>query len=203
VIISHSKKIVFLEIPKTASMSLRALILKSGFFDESVDKVFGQHTKISHAVDHGILTKAQASEYAVYAFIRNPFDRVLSAWNHDAKANREEVELKADSRAALERHIITGDFIRSPILKHPQTDMYEDEYNVMPLLYEQYDNELRRVFVLYDIPLPSIPNVNVRRTSESIITRENILNEDIRRFIKHKYRNDFAVWNKLNLEKNL
>ena len=176
-IVSNSKKVIFLEVPKTGSMSLSSLIKSSDFFNENQDTVYGQHTLISEAISEGVLNY-DIKDYKIYAFIRNPLDRVLSAWYHDFLRFRNETikELTLQELRLEFDKSIHHNFIGSLILKKDQSMFYEDGYNIELLVFENYIEEISKVFKEYDLNMPKIPVKNVRRNKQSLVTVDNMLN---------------------------
>lgn len=196
-IISHSKNVIFLETPKTGSMSFSSMIRFSEFYNPTSDILYGQHTLISQAIADKHITKEQANSYCIYAFVRNPWDRFVSAWNHD---RRMPIVMSSATKDNLTELIFEGKIFHSWILNQPQTYMFENEYNIQPLLYEDYNNEVRRVFNTHGVADPAIANINIRRTSPDQLTTQMLVNEESRRYIEHRYAEDFALWNKTKKE---
>jgi len=74
-IISHSKKIVFFHMYKVAGKSITSLLQENG--GEMHWEISGQHTSCREALEHNKY-KALIKEYYTFAFVRNPWDWVLS-----------------------------------------------------------------------------------------------------------------------------
>ena len=189
-IILHSKKVIFLETPKTGSMSLAEAVKRQLLTKD--DRVFGQHTTIEKALRDNVITEEQADEYSIYAFIRNPWDRTTSAFNHLYGENE-------NKRIFASNQLKDHSFLGNGILSRPQYEMYSQEFGTELLLFEDYDNEINRVVNKHWGFNLVTQSINVRRTVENYIP-PSIFDYQTRKFIKAKYRKDFNLWNNTKLK---
>jgi hypothetical protein len=89
--ISHAKKIIFLAIPKTGSVSIRDSLIKH--IGQS-DRLIGDLGNNDHHVHPGAIqmalkrskTSLDWSEYFKFAFVRNPWAREVSVYNYRIKS---------------------------------------------------------------------------------------------------------------------
>lgn len=99
-IISHTKKYIFLRTRKTASSSIE-LALFEKHFDINKDLLYtGQRMPIPKKYSKGKLPHCTAirakslipldqwNSYFKFAFVRNPFDLFVSAYNYECKINK-------------------------------------------------------------------------------------------------------------------
>ena len=89
--LSKKHKLLFVAVPRTASNSVQQAILDSDITDES-DVVYSltnpitaktikaYHTFPSALIKTGVLTAEELSEYTAFGFIREPFERWVSAF---------------------------------------------------------------------------------------------------------------------------
>jgi hypothetical protein len=128
-IISDSRKFVFVAIPKTGTHSVRRA-LRPHMSDEDMEQVrlFEEkkfpipelanlrHGHISLAQLKPFLEPAKFDSYFKFAFVRNPFDRFVS---YCAFMTRKGGEFEKDPRAVM-WHILTAPGPRAHILFQPQ-----------------------------------------------------------------------------------
>jgi chondroitin 4-sulfotransferase 11 len=82
--ISHKKKFVYIHIPKTAGMSLRA------FFRPYKDDV---RLSMGHPYYYEYLKIFEIQDYYNFACVRNPFDRLVSAFLYIKKSRKTKGEV--------------------------------------------------------------------------------------------------------------
>jgi hypothetical protein len=145
VIISHQHKYIFFAVPKTATHSIRdALRLSKGIEDWEQQMLFGSqslpidgiakigHGHISAREIEPVLAPDQWEQYFKFAFVRNPFDRFVSAC---AFLNRHNPQFKQRPNEWMKVAMSRAQF-RQRVLIRPQ---YEQLINV--------DDELALDFV--------------------------------------------------------
>lgn len=88
---SHDKKALFIHIPRTGGSSVEvSLAIPPTERDPSrkdTKNLFGpsthgylQHYTLSQLIDERLLNEQQRSDYVVFSFVRNPWDRLVSAY---------------------------------------------------------------------------------------------------------------------------
>jgi len=129
-IISDSRKFIFVAIPKTGTHSVRRA-LRPHMGDEDMEQVrlFGEkklpipelanlrHGHISLAQLRPFIDPAKFETYFKFAFVRNPFDRFVS---YCAFMTRERGEFEKDPKAVM-WHMLTSPQPRAHILFQPQS----------------------------------------------------------------------------------
>jgi len=83
-IISHKKKFILLMVPKCASMSMR-MSLNDINDEKNLPKKHNGRLKHHANVN---LIDFNYSDYFVAAFVRNPFDRIVSSYNHLVRTSK-------------------------------------------------------------------------------------------------------------------
>lgn len=83
-LISHIHKIVFIAVPKTASVAIRDSLEEYIETPASMDynSPFYLHNTAKSLKQYFIKNKWNWDEYFKFAFVRNPWDRVVSAYNY-------------------------------------------------------------------------------------------------------------------------
>ena len=117
------------------------------------DWIRGSHWTPTQAVSMGLLTIEQLREYDVYAFLREPKDRAISAYcwsnGHDP------------SPAAMRRDVHAGNFWGIAGVRQVEYFKVAGEQVVEPLDFGDYDNELRRMIAgLGGYEFTEIPVIN-------------------------------------------
>ena len=88
-LISREKKWIFIMVPSTGCTATgEALIKKFGaefipkktIFANSKPVLHKKHNSIKDLLDHGLISKSELRSYLVFATVRNPFDRIVTAY---------------------------------------------------------------------------------------------------------------------------
>jgi len=81
-LVSHKHKFVFISIPKTGSTSLRNTLSEYGdvFSNSDADSAEYVHIKAQELKKHFIKNKWNWDEYFKFAFVRNPWDSIVSQY---------------------------------------------------------------------------------------------------------------------------
>ena len=185
-IISHSRKFIFLRNAKTGSTTAEVLLRLSGAFDPSVDILTGtaewalpphnvpdrgpekmnwHHATPQQLIDCGALTLEQLREYDCWAFVRDVRGRFISGCIHlSRQANSERWKHGVQPHKFLEnfkskRYLYSAE----EIVGRDQREWFfvGDEQVVQPLVFDNYDQELH--FLLDRVggyQYPEIPKLN-------------------------------------------
>ena len=98
--ISHSKKFIFIHIPKTGGSSIE-IVLKE-FINENCN-IMGENTYFYPDIKHYTATELlnrygenKFNDYLKFCVIRNPWDRLLSLyyWGHKKKYDKKTIHRK-------------------------------------------------------------------------------------------------------------
>ena len=90
--ISHKRKFVFIAITKTASSSIRKVISKDNYIDlfpGDLEENVSPHVTASELKKIFIKMNWDWNEYFKFAFVRNPWDRIVSQWAFQLKHIKE------------------------------------------------------------------------------------------------------------------
>jgi len=198
-IISHSKKFIFLRPTKTGSTTADVLLRLSGAFDpeqdvfcqtkewelppRNVPNVEENSIQVAHAtpqrlIDWGMVTLEQLREYDCYAFLRPVESRFVAGylhcmrggyWGKEGKAGYQPTQFMERWRNRMEN------FTPQDLLGTNQIDWFfvDGEQVVTPLDFMNYQTELRRLIDLVGgYQFPEIPRLN-RAPQHRIVQNEN------------------------------
>ena len=174
-IISESRKFIFVAIPKTGTHSVRRA-LRPHMSEDDIEQVrlFEEkkfpipelanlrHGHISLAQLRPFLDPAKFESFFKFAFVRNPFDRFVS---YCAFMTRKGGEFEKDPRGIM-RHILAAPGPRSHILFQPQSSfvtgsdgkLLTDYIGSVEQMQGSYDEICDRI---------GIPRSELQRTNES------------------------------------
>ena len=161
--ISHSKKCIYIHIPKTGGYS--------------VCKALNKPLEIGHRFLEDY-PKENTANYFKFAFVRNPWDRFVSAYfylkeggrnlGHD-RHGQQIVNRFSDFRSFVANfHSVKKDFKSLHFL--PQVNWTHDKQGNMQLdfvgRYENFQDDFNKVCKILDIPNLKIPHWNVSAHNE-------------------------------------
>lgn len=186
-IVSHSRKFVFLRVTKTGSTTAQILLRLGVHWDYERDhlssapgwdmagvnlppdpdplSITWRHADLESLVDKGVLTEEQVYEYDVYAFIRSPYERFVSGYFHtNVRGDWGPAGLTAEQFLQRKKQYPgKPEYFTHQIVGRPQHlwFQYKGDYIVKPLCFDNYDEELR--FLLDrcgGYQFPEIPLIN-------------------------------------------
>jgi len=215
-IISHRLKFAFFRVPKTGTTTAQFFLRCSGAFDEEDilsgmgehgfaptdgllteprDIVTQAHYTPAQAVEHGLITLEQLREYKTVSFIRNPYDRQLSAYIHGVGIVCDPTYIKR----------LIKDAPRRGILQAQQSDWFyiDGELVVEPMLFNDYESHLRELLAYVGgIDFPIIPPMNARNAAKKEYTMEEWMNPEFMAFIEDKYARDIELYEDTKWQRN-
>jgi hypothetical protein len=158
--ISEKYKLIFLEVPRTASNSISEALTRIDPYSPTVkrrreiDAMDGYH-------DFGLPDEVE-KHYVIFATHRNPYDRLWSFWKHRHRWGNPEifksvswpryVEWACDPSAAPE---ITGAMLELPI-----SEMFDCDRVTYWLKFESLRTSFIKIASDCDLPLPKLPWLN-------------------------------------------
>jgi hypothetical protein len=83
--ISHKHKCIFIHVPKTGGSSIEQIL----GYQRTKEEIYGwddaigvplQHASAQQLLDHDLVDRETFDRYFKFAFVRNPFDLVVSEW---------------------------------------------------------------------------------------------------------------------------
>lgn len=132
-LIHHKRKIIFLHIPKTAGTYISTHLIKNYEFNEFhltlKDKdshIKGRLYNTYRENNLGVLQVAQRcpelldliemkdkdwSEYRIFCFVRNPYERLVSAWNYVQQYKKEEEKISFENFLSQKDKCSFNDFV--------------------------------------------------------------------------------------------
>ena len=191
-IISDTHKFIFHHVPKTGGSSITAAIApycKNYQGVMPLDEthgwqfVFHQPYYMHHAVR--LLEPGDIPEgYFSFAFVRNPFAAVVSAW--DSKMNFDEF---------VEEKIFTA---LEPVARWTQFDYLTDEKDGTMLVdfigrYEKLAEDFYKVITMIGLPLMMLPKRNITKNKLHDNYRE-YYSPVSRRIVEEKYKKDLEFF---------
>lgn len=172
-IISHKHRYIFIAIPKTGTHAIRRALRKTmGDEDEEQVGLF-EKSQLGHpalaALGHGHITAVQASthleeavwkNYFKFAFVRNPFDRLVSyAYFFYGK----EPLMKSHPTLHMKRMLLFPEKERT-LWFRPQVDFVLDSYGALAIDFvgktEKIQTDFDRVCDRIGLPYQKLERVN-------------------------------------------
>jgi hypothetical protein len=179
-LLSHSKKFVTIDIPKTGTRSLRETLLESGFVD-FVGSHLGDRKKIWQHSEAKYIKKVfdesnlDWDSYYKYTVVRNPWDKYVSGINYSFESFNRRGLFKTKSKMKQE----FCDFLKRTRNFTTQKDYITDEHG--EIIVDQVSNfdNLQQEFDGF------CSNVNIKKTklkhsnlSEKMVTKECLFNQE-------------------------
>jgi hypothetical protein len=206
-IICDKEKFIFIHIPKNSGTTMTELLQKTYedtkllMFCErdginiGIDKMHLYHKVIDKFIPKNILDK-----YIKFCIIRNPYDKLYSAWNfikerHGYNDVNDFIKYKLDENFIYGNEIIPGD---ARVHYRPQyTFVYDEQNNKFVdfiIRYENLNEDISKLNKKYNLHIPLYDNGN---TQKNYI---NFYNKDSINKINNLYKKDFILLNYEMLE---
>jgi hypothetical protein len=119
------------------------------------------HATPKDAIKFGLITREQLRDYRCFAYLRDPLERHLSAFTHSVGVTPSLDMYKQSVQAGNSRYRTEGQILMRP------AQMYffiEDEQVLQPLLFDRFEEELRRLIRLVGgYEFQEIPHLNMGR----------------------------------------
>lgn len=191
------KGISIFTIPRNASTSIKSAVLEGIGFDYQKDKEAHQHLKLKQLADGWRRTQFKGiNVYAV--FLRNPFDRLVSAWV-DGVLNYKEIITPQFEKLGYQHGMTFHEFLEQCKRKrdnHPYTKSQQfffpkqDEVNFWGTV-ENLVNDWRRLKNLERGNFGKLPLLNRNARARDWRAYYNQESYDL---VKELYRADLALW---------
>lgn len=147
------------------------------------------HITPADAVRFHFITKQQLKEYKCFAFLREPYDRHLSAY-----AYRMGVMLIPEQyKKAVKEHQFSGE----NLLFKPVTEYFfvDGEQVCEPLMFSDYANELRRcVAAVNGYNFAEIPRLNASKGRAAGYSEDAFYDDEVRAILKEELAQDLAFY---------
>lgn len=150
------------------------------------------HLTPEEAISEGYITQAQLEQYSVFACVRNPVDRYVSAFRH---SNRKFPD-PSMFIVAVNANATFG------ILTRPTVEyVYSNGVRVCDVLdFDNFQTELRRMLATVGADIfPLIPSLNVRRGPfmNANPTNESYWTPDLKTTMRENNTEDVALYNSM------
>lgn len=170
--ICHQYRCLFVHVPKTAGMSVeqfflarlglswarRAPLLLGGNDDPARGPPRLEHMRAAEYLRHGYVSRQQFDAYFKFAFVRNPWDRLVSEYKYRG------YPVKIDFKTYLFKHFPSPGWTDLHTHVVPQYDFLHDESGrlLVDLVgrYENLQEDFDRVCARLGIPAAPLPRVN-------------------------------------------
>ena len=191
-LVSDSHKFVFHHVPKTAGSSITAALAPfcnrwKGVLPEEIHGWQVQFHRIWMHTQLGIIKSAGEllAEYFSFAFVRNPYEVVVSAWDFE--------KIK-DFDIYVEQQIFTGLQICA---RRSQYDHLSDEEGNLLVnfigRYENFAEDFYKIIEAIEVPLMLIPKRNIRKERKTQDYRKYYTPLS-REIVEKKYKKDLEFF---------
>ena len=203
-IISHTLKLIYIHIPKTSGTKMCDCISNISFDCENINefeldiknKTTIARTHLYNTIIKRYIPTKYFDTYNKITIVRNPYNRVYSAWNFFIKENMDYNDINKFIKDNLSYNYIFGMdkyFDLSKILFRPQYVFIYDnngkKYVDYILKYEQLNNEISRLNNMLNIKIPLYANKNTETNYIEFFNNESI------EIINTLYEKDFQYFN--------
>ena len=202
-IVSHKHKFIFFAVPKTATHAIRtALRQHLGGDDWEQQTLFGKqylpfpelaalnHGHISADQLRSFLPVATWDAYFKFGFVRNPFDRFVSACFF---LNRKTSNFEADARSFM-RDALERPRFRARMLIRPQAHFLTDAHGRLAIdqvgRYESLQSSFDHICSRIGIPVQSLAAKNVSQHG----TFDHYYDVELREKVAEFYRDDLRLF---------
>lgn len=217
--IIEKEKLILLLPPKTASNSLRKLLIDSGFrFRPPLRKVDYPiyHLTLSEICYVYNIPMDQLSNYKIIQIVRNPYDRFISAWFHQMDILNKEMSLdNLIDKLNQNIHLLpveTDSFYENfyGSIKHKEksfaignwgglrfyfSQTYWNDLNAKVYYFklEELTKDISPLSKLINFQLTNLPKIKVNSSTRTNF--ENYLNENQKKQIQRLFSDDFKILN--------
>lgn len=193
--IDHEQMFVFVQIPKTGGTSIADLLshnpMPRGW--DVVAKKYRQHFTIPELIENKCLTIEQSDFYFKFAFVRNPWDRLVSEYMyrkrvHSGKAFHISLkEMLITKWTTRQRHLSIKQHIR------PQYEyVYDNDVQCVDFVgrFENLQEDFNIICDKIGIPRQQLPHKNI--TEHKHYTE--YYDEETKSIVAKKYRKDIEYF---------
>jgi len=201
-IICETKKFVFIHIPKNSGTSMTKELQKTYKNTQllinverygvniGIDKMHLYYDVIDKFISKNILCN-----YFKFCIIRNPYNKLYSAWNFIKKRHgyndvNDFIKYKLDEEFIYGKEFIPGD---ARVHYRPQfTFVYNNDDNIFVdfvIRYENLNEDICKMNEKYDLNVPLYENENIKKSYINFLNKESITK------INYLYKKDFELFN--------
>tara|TARA_X000000950_G_scaffold243548_1_gene299092 strand:+ start:1895 stop:2491 length:597 start_codon:yes stop_codon:yes gene_type:complete len=161
--ISHKHKAIFVHVPKTAGSSMRVYLRKRGFGSVEYHAPDGSNDDITGVYVNGTSWRIKRNlenewdKYFKFAFIRNPWDRMVSCWKNRAIKYEDFGKFLKDYPYPQSNHNLIWHTL--PQLNH-MTDLNGNNMMNYVGKFENLDQDLNTICKKLGIEYSPLPHIN-------------------------------------------
>lgn len=185
-IISHTKKFIFIEIQKTASTSLGGWIINN-LKESDVQRFIQRDKKYKHCWRHCTLKDVKLdfgniSNYYKSCIVRNPWGRVLSYFFYCKK------HLGLDPDVSFKEFLVSGEY-----KLRPQTDFLDDEYKFDFIgKFENLEKDSK--IICEKLKMTEFPAKKRHLLSSNKFHYAHYYNDETKKIVEEKYASDIEYF---------
>lgn len=201
-IISDKNKFVFIHIPKNSGTAMTKELQKT--YENTKLLKLCERDGINIGIDkmhlyydviYQFISKNVLDNYFKFCIIRNPYNKLYSAWNFIKKRHgynnvNDFIKYKLNEEFIYGKELIPGD---ARVHYRPQfTFVYDNEGNKFAnfiIRYENLNEDISEMNKKYDLNIPLYDNGNTQKSYINLLNKESILK------INSLYEKDFKLFN--------
>ena len=179
--INHKHKFIFIHIPKNAGTSIRNSFNIKGYDKKVVSKRY-PHSTCSEIKQY--CGEKVWNEYYKFAFIRNPFDRLVSFYHfHKSDQYKHKIGRERAFNQSFKEWVMD---INDLNVTHSQSYYLDEEINFIGR-YENLQNDFNNVCNSINIPKYTLPHFNKSQHKGW----QHYYDDNLQDFVYNRYRLDF------------
>jgi hypothetical protein len=179
--INHKHKFIFIHIPKNAGTSIRNSFNIKGYDKKVVSKRY-PHSTCSEIKQY--CGEKVWNEYYKFAFIRNPFDRLVSFYHfHKSDQYKHKIGRERAFNQSFKEWVMD---INDLNVTHSQSYYLDEEINFIGR-YENLQNDFNKVCKATKIAEYTLPHYNKSEHKGW----QHYYDDDLQDFVYNRYRLDF------------
>ena len=200
-LICDKKKIIFIHIPKNSGMEMSSTIQK--IYPESKILMFVERKGPNIGIDQmhlynevidTFISKDILDTYIKFCIIRNPYNRLYSAWNllknrYEYENVNDFIKYKLDENFIYGKELVPGD---ARVHYRPQFtfvyDKNDNKYVDFIIKYENLNNDIKKLNNTFDLNISEYGNNNTDKDYIQLFNKESI--EKINKL----YKKDFLLF---------
>ena len=187
--ISHKNKFVFLAVPKTASTTIRLALTKYSdkLSEDDADSPYHHHVSAKKLKKHFRYKNWNWNEYFKFAFVRNPWDRVVSIYGYlksRALENRPKPVFYLNNTKTFKEYIFNG------VYYQPQLNHFG---NISEFYIGKFENLQQDFDIICDkigIPKQQLPHKNATKHKHYT----EYYDDETRQIVAEKYAKDIEYF---------
>lgn len=206
--ISHQFKFIFVHIPKTGGMSISSLLARYStplrLLDGDNNYWTDIHAKYFHYIDR--YGQDTWDKYYKFAFIRNPWDRLISSFFYlsgggnnpfDKKLSDKYIKKYDGDFIQFVKNFVAADKIKYLFHMHPQHEFIYDRKGRLLVdfvgKYENLQEDFNKICDQFSVPHVKLPYIN-KTPYRKIQHFTDYYNDEARKIVAEKYSRDIDLF---------